>query len=222
MLLRRELENAQTTDARHIRLGRPGVSVLAGAALLAVGVAGFAATARYDHADFGFAPLEPVAPLSVREQALPDFGSLVANLGPVTLPLQNAEAAEEFLAEAVTESAVQLDKPNHVVAAGANTVTILPAATPTAPAAVPSASPMAVASPSPTPTALPTLPPSPAIRGDGADAPAIRATTGSSNTLADFYGATGEAGEAPQINQGPTVSQTLAPRAIDPTRPMPR
>ena len=223
MMIRRGPENAQAADGWRRKLGRPGASVLAGAALLAVGVVGFSATARYDHSDFGFAPLEPVGPLSVRDQGMPDFGGLVVNLGGVTLGLPAAEASDEPIAESVTESA-QRDEPNHVVAAAANPVTILPPATviATAAATLPPSTPTVVASPSPTPTAVPILPPAPATRSDGTDNPVIRPTAGSSGTLADHYGAGGEAGEAPQINSGPTVSLADTPRAIDPTRPMPR
>jgi hypothetical protein len=193
--------------------------LLAAAALLVVGVAGFAATVRYERSVVTLAPLSPVEPIAVRALSAPGANQMLPSFVSEASRVSGAGDIDAHLAEDSTDSTDQSEVRPNVVAAAASQVTILPIPTPTA-TSTPTASPTPTPTLTPTPTA--TAVESRGTRFDGFDAPKIPIPIGANPTLADFYGSAGDAGDAPQVNQGPTVVRADLPRDIDPTRPMPR
>ena len=211
-----ERQASQTSDAALTDALRSRGSLIAGALLLAFGIAGFASTIRYEHVEPALAPLSPVGAISVRESTAADLDSLVANLVPSAILAVEPPIEAQGAVELSTAEAAQPGPQPNVVAAAANTVTLLPA-------------PTATSTPSPTPTAspTPTVVPRPAgiqgTRAEGSDGPAVRYVNGSGIPIADAYGGGLPADEATApMTPGSTVPRSDVPRDIYPTRPMPR
>jgi len=202
-----EIQTKRLIDSPRRQSLQMRASLVAGAALLVVGLVGFSFTLPYDRQEARLAPLPRVDTFAVKSLHPAETRLVVPNIAAAMEPV--VEAVESATDPALSATPVPLARPSAqaAAAAAAPVATVLPPPSPPTPTLTASPTPTA-ATPKATPAAREGEPTG--IRGDGARDGPNPAAVPPKPGLFDTFSTDGGEGPSP------------APRDIDPTRPMPR